>query len=466
MTILASAAALLALTAVPNDPAPASSPDERRPWTILVYGGADNNADGPILEFLDQVRKAIDDDPGIELLLFLDRSAGFSDDATLLGEDFTGTRLYRLKRDSAERLSGGDVFPELTLGEDAELDSADADNIRRFIAWGKEVAPARRTGLMIYSHANGQDMCPDDESGRSMGIPELSEVAGESETVDFLALELCNMGGVEIAYQWRPGSGRFGADVLLAIPNAGPPLDWDRAFARIRSPGHAAADEKSVTLDPAQMDALAFGQLVIEEGLAGRKEMATAHPGELGHESAACYDLRHAEAVKKAVDALAVELWKSDGREVFLEQRGPGPIGDAINYTRGGAYVDLYDLCQRTEDCDLLPDAVRARAADARAAVDGLVVASFGMEAYEGFEPGHHGIFIVLPAADSDWKRFTWYTPLDGGGSGAGYGRWAFLRDGMVPANGEVEGWFELLDAWFDAAGSGDDAGGANGYRW
>ena len=104
-----------------------------RPWTILVYGGADNNADGPILEFLDQVRKAIDDDAGIELLLLLDRNEGFSDDATMLGENFTGARLFRLRKDSAERLSGGEEFSELTLTTDAELDTADADNLRRFI---------------------------------------------------------------------------------------------------------------------------------------------------------------------------------------------------------------------------------------------------------------------------------------------------------------------------------------------
>jgi hypothetical protein len=155
-----------------------------RPWTVLVYGGADNNADGPILEFLDGVRKAIDDDPGIELLLLLDRSEGFSDDATLLGADFHGARLYRLKRDSAERLSGGEHFPEITLdGEDAELDSADADNVRRFIEWGQATAPAQRYGLMIYSHADGQTMCPDEESGRDMGIPELSEVLREKHSL-------------------------------------------------------------------------------------------------------------------------------------------------------------------------------------------------------------------------------------------------------------------------------------------
>src|SRR5688572_22779910 len=140
--------ASLSLSAVPSL-APAQEAKPLKPWTILVYGGADNNADGPILFFLDQVRKAIDDDPGIELLLLLDRNEKFSDDAQILGEDFTGARLYRLRKDSAERLSGGKEFPELTLGDDAELDTADGDNVRRFIAWGKAHYPAQRMGLMI-----------------------------------------------------------------------------------------------------------------------------------------------------------------------------------------------------------------------------------------------------------------------------------------------------------------------------
>src|SRR5688572_25235939 len=167
-----------------------------RPWTLMIYGAADNNADGPILHFLDTIRKALDDDPGMELVLFLDRSEGFSNDAKLLGEDFTGARLYRLHKDSAERLAGGEEFPEITLVSDYESDSADPENIRKFLAFGKRHFPAQNYGLMIYSHASGLDMCPDEESERSMGIAELTDVVTEAESVDFLALELCNMAGI------------------------------------------------------------------------------------------------------------------------------------------------------------------------------------------------------------------------------------------------------------------------------
>jgi clostripain len=439
-----------------------------RPWTILVYGGADNNADGPILAFLDDVRKAIDDDPGIELLLLIDRSEKFSDDAEFLNEDFTGARLFRLRKDKAERLSGGVQFPELTLTADAELDSSDANNVRRFIDWGKANYPAQRMGLMIYSHASGQTMCPDEQSGRDMGIPELSQVLSEKESLDFLALELCNMGGIEISYQWRPSDekeqGRFGADVLVAIPNAGPPLDWDRAFARIRSKGHDASPLPGPYLDPAAMTAADFGKLVMEEGHRGRELAMKARPERVAHEAAGAYDLRKTAEVKRALDALAVALAKSDSKEVFCEMRGPGPIGDALTYDQGGPFIDLYDLCLRAADCDALSEEVRACSKGVLKAVDAFVLASFGMSGYAGFESGKNGVFVVFPVNEPGrWKNFRWYTPGKHEEGGKDYGHWSFLADGATPANGKVENWFELLDSWFDEA---DDAGGVNGYRW
>ncbi len=427
-----------------------------RPWTILVYAAADNNADGPVLEFLDSVRKAIDDDPGLDVLLLIDRSDGYSSDATMLGEDFTGARLFRLRRDSAERLAGGAHFPGITLDKDAEIDSSDAANIGRFIAWGKAQSPAERYALLIYSHADGRTMCPDEQSKREMGIAELTDEADAPESVDFLALELCNMGGIEIAYQWRPGNGGFGADVLLAIPNAGPPLDWHLAFGRIRSPGHEA-DAERPPVDPASMTAADFGRLVIEEGYEGRLANETKGRG-TPKESAAAYDLRAASAVKESVDALARALAASDSRTAFTSLRD-GPDGAAMNYSGRGPYIDLYDLCTRAADSDALSENVRAGATRVMEQVDRFVIASFGMSAYKGFEPGRNGVFVVLPPPEPGrWKQLTWYTPRPG--EGEHYGRWSFLRDGATEDNGVVENWFELLDSWCDEPG-----GGVNGYR-
>ena len=296
------------------------------------------------------------------------------------------------------------------------------------------------------------------EPATEMGIAELTDKIGVTDRVDFLALELCNMGGAEIAYQWRPGNGRFEADVLLAIPNAGPPLDWDRAFSRIRSPGHAS--KGGPALDPAKMTAVDFGKLVIEEGHRGRQ--ASEKPGGRGSkESAGCYDLRKAGEVKKAVDALAVALSKTESKGILLELRNASSEGRFISYSDDGSYVDLYDLCRRVAGCDRLPETVRSAATDVMKSVERFMIASFGMSAYKQFEAGKNGVFIVLPSGKPNcWKQFRWYTPIRG--DRKNYGNWSFLKDGATPGNGVIENWFELLDSWFDVA---DDKGGINGYR-
>ena len=457
---------------------PPVASEDLRPWTLMVYGAADNNADGPILEFLDGVRKALDDDPGMELILFIDRSTEYSDDADVLGADFTGARLFRLTSETAEPLEAGEFFPGMDEGGEYEVDSSDPGNIERFVAFGKQHFPARRYGLMIYSHANGCTMCPDDESGGDMHIPELTEVVGPEASVDFLALELCNMGGIEIAYQWRPGNGGFSTDALLAIPTAGPPLDWDRAFARIRSDGHAAF-AGAETVDPEGMDALGFGRLVVEEGFEGRRAVAKAHPefaAQVAYESAACYDLARSAEAKRSVDKLAAALAVHGSREVLEELRGPGPEGAVMNYVGGEfgrrPYVDLPALLTRIADCDELAPEVRAAAREARVAVDELVVASFGMPGHEGFVAGENGIFIVFPSSRDlidgpmgerpAWPELDWYTPLEPLEPDGPYGRWSFLAEGATPDNGEVENWFELLDCWFDDVSL--DPGGVNHY--
>lgn len=455
----------------------------------MIYGAADNNADGPILEFLDTLRVALDDDPGMELVLFLDRSEGFSDDSRSLGANFTGARVYRLGKESAELLDADEYFPGMSAEDEYEVDSADPRNLGRFVAFCKERYPAERYGLMIYSHADGTAMCPDDQSGRSMSIPELTDEVGEDASVDLLALELCNMGGIEIAYQWRPGNGGFSAEVLVAIPNAGNPLDWDRALARIRSTGHATTAEGAV-LDPSEMTAADFGRLVIEEGHAGRRaglERFMQHSPEIarqalatGHdhlrEAAGCYDLRAAARAKKAIDALAVQLAAEDARETFEELRGPGDAVHMMNYARLGKfqarpYVDLYQLMERAAASTELGQATRTAASAARDAVDDLVLASFGLaEGYEAFQPGRNGIFIVFPDGDARfgatraWRGLAWYTPLNPRDGLDPYGRWAFLAEGATPGNGLVENWFELLDSWFDDTTAGAD--GTNRYSW
>jgi clostripain len=461
--LAAVAAAFLAprSEAQPSTSAGQGKEEARRPWTLLVYAAVDNSADDPFVDFTDQVRRAIDDDPGVELVVLIDRSDRHRKRVTFLGDDFTGTRIYRVRKDAVERLSGGAHLPQITNDQDVNLNSADASLLKGFIAWGKANYPARRYGLLIYSHANGKTMCPDNRANSEMGIAEVTDKIGVEGRVDFLALELCNMGGAEIAYQWRPGNGRFEADVLLAIPNAGEPLDWDRAFRRIRSPAHVA--NEGPALDPAKMTAADFGKLVIEEGRLGRAA-SEKNRGRGSKESAGCYDLHKAGEVKEAVDALAAALAKANAKEAFVELRNSTSGGRLMRYSEDDSYVDLYELCRRVVGCERLPHAVRTAASGVMKSLEGFMIASFGMSGYKGFEAGKNGVFIVLPSGGPNcWKHYRWYTPKKG--DRGEYGHWSFLKDGATPGDGVVDNWFELLESWFGAADDKGVSGPAPGAK-
>lgn len=446
-----------------------ATPPGERPWTFLIYAAIDNDAesDGNFFAFFDGVRRAFADDPGLEILLFADRSAGHSTNATSLGEDFTGARLYRVRTGACERLAGGETFPEMTTDGELEVDSADPRWLARSLAFAKARYPARHYGLMLYGHADGRAMCPDEESRTEMGFAQLTDGVPAELGVDLMALELCNMGGIEIAYQWRPGNGGFSTRHLVAIPNAGPPLDWDRVFARLRS-----GREADGHLDPAALTPAAFGELIVAEGAAGRRAHAERDPRaatRLGHEAVACYDLERAADVKRAVDALAVALAAGDVREACTQLRGPGADGFTLNYARDrlrrAPFVDLFDLAERLRASPSLDEGARTAAEHVADAVDAFVRASWGGTALPRFAPGKCGVYITFPegesivvAGRSRWDECRWYSPARVPGV---FGDLAWCRDGAQPGDGVVQNWFELLDCWFDA---GKPDGGANGY--
>jgi hypothetical protein len=134
-----------------------------------------------------------------------------------------------------------------------------------------------------------------------------------------------------------------------------------------------------------------------------------------------------------------------------------------MNFTEEGPYVDLFDVALRLAQDAAFGEEVQKAAEGVLGQVDRFVLASFGMSGYADFEPGKNGVFIVLPSnRPGIWGEFGWYTPRSFE-RGEGSGKWAFLADGSTAGNGEIETWFELLDAWYDET---DEGGGLNGYRW
>lgn len=443
----------------------APAPAQERPWTVMVYGAVDNDAESHFLPFCELFAQT---DPalGMEFVLLIDRAEGHSSAMQPFGEDFADTRLYRLGGGAAERLDGGEQFPELGPGRSSELDTASPETLARFIDFCHEHYPAQRTALLFYGHANGQGMLPDDQAGGDMHVAAPWRVLEARHSVDLVIFDLCAMGGIEIAYQWRPAPDRFGADWMVAIPSTGDALCWDLILPELLQSKAQVAE-----LDPR-----GFGTVVVEQTEKGRwrewhrlrEENAPFTPEKgrqlaasgLAWESGALYDLDRVGAVRSAVDRLADTLAHSDSREFVEELRGPRFEPGLLNYVRdaekrwrGRPYFDLQGLASAiAADLSFEPDVLDA-AETLEDRVDDLVVRSFGMPTLEGFVPDRSGVFIVMPGVANDREErsprgatlgesFSWYRPMRREESG-----FDFLS-GTSEAVGRV-GWFDLLDRWY-----------------
>ncbi|MFT5690292.1 MAG: clostripain, partial [Planctomycetota bacterium] len=308
--ILLSTALAAGLTSWPTSDSTsefASGPADKD-WTILVYGASDNSSEESFVPDMHSLMQGLAS-PGIEVLGFVDRSPEFSNDAIGLGEDFADSRLYRLTSNGPRRVGGGEHFPEITVDSEYEANSGAVATLRKALRWAKATSPAKRYGVIFYSHGGGWSWCPDDTDGGDQLYPaELTVGLEAQDSLDLMVFDVCLMGGIENAYQWRPREDAFGVDVMLATPMAGYPFPWGSILENI------AAGE----IDTADLTAREFGRIIVQVTKAHRTRMQD-RSGEFAqvtrNEAMACYDLSKAAAVKSAVDQLARELASIEGAE-------------------------------------------------------------------------------------------------------------------------------------------------------
>ena len=122
---------LLCLGLAPLSP---RASDAENAWTVLVYGGSDNDSEESFCPDMADLMDGLGA-PGITVLGFVDRSPHYSSNRRALAGDFAGARLFRFTRGGAVPLDGGDAFPELRDGGDPEANSGDAATLARAIRW-------------------------------------------------------------------------------------------------------------------------------------------------------------------------------------------------------------------------------------------------------------------------------------------------------------------------------------------
>lgn len=477
--------------------------------TIMYYCDADNNLENALLEDIEEMKNGIK--KGVKVVALVDRIPSYSSNASILGEDFTDTRLYEITYDEqaqtgiATRISGGSEFPEITKLSNHEANMGDAKTLAKFIDFCKANYEARKYALILSNHGGGtrtqeysesahlnKAVCWDDTNNHdTLYTGEISDVLKSKHSVDLLGYDACLMGSAEITYQYRPGNGGFEAQVMVASA----PTEWgngwrfDNILERIKVTTAMDNGENDLTFggkekyySPNTITMLQLGGIIVEE----QRDSTSS----LNDQQLSCYDLSKAANVKTSVDAFAKAL--HSGNSNLENVRGSISTPYVIHYYNPWStdqqimypFYDLYDLAKKTyEDQQNYSQSIRQKAAEVMTAVDNLIVYSFAGSIFNGFTDSKNGVSIFFPKGDKNsWKydqvaqRYTqvrhwsmqwWYHPLDttvSVGAGKYYGKIKWCADGLDSSINNVGNWFELLDSWYDSSNGGN--GGLNGYQW
>jgi len=467
-------------------------------WTVLYYVDGDNNLESYLLQDIYELSKGMESTDIVNVIALFDRAPDYSADSTILGANFTDTRLYRVGADEIYPLDGEEFFDDIGLAETAEYNMGDVQTLKSFIEYGKKYYPANHYALIFSNHGGGVKGASDDSSIKSgSGIAgdvsevldkaicydfssdddciytaEMSNVLDSRHSVDLLVYDACVMGLLELAYQYRPDTAGgdpsgFSADYMVAsAPNVwGYGLPYDRIFSRISkketgNAGHTSQVQGDIDadgtidsddiydvlyVDPSTMTGKDFGLIMVEEQ---DYDTQVLNPSST-NQSFSLYDLDYSDEVVTAFDALAAGDLKSSYNATTLQTDLRSDIGSDLTYSNdvGTPHFDLYALADYRSDGTL------------KTAVDNMVVASFGE--FSGFtDKGKHGLGFFFPnnntytssitgESKKAWYWQYWYTG-ESFGSSIEYGQLAFCQDRTGFSSGNVDSWFELLQFFYN----------------
>ena len=473
--------------------------------TIMVYMDADNNLEEDLLNDLEEMKKGYVDNPNLNLIVLIDRAKNESNNSSVLGENFTDTRMYKIEHNKAIRINGGHEFSEITTKSNYEANMGDAKTLKKFIKSCKANYTADKYMLVMSNHGGGtrnkklnkklnKAICWDDstydeiaDDSDCLYIGEISDVLTKKESVDVLAFDACLMGTAEVAYQLRPNNGGFEAKYMVASA----PVEWskgypyDKILNRLREVD-TASDEEDLTLggkekyfNPSNISDKELGALIIEE------QRDSVSKENASDQELSFYDLTKVQALKISLDNLARNLSIENKKEEIENIRGNNNKVSLIHYFNENdkydwldySYFDLYDLCEKISCNSRLSENTKRLAKDTMRNIDDMVLYSFGGDKFKGFKEGKNGLSIFFPDGNREisdsftgqsftsWQAQRWYNSIDTTKElYLPYGKLSWCKDGQDPEINKVGNWFELLDSWFDK--TNDKSGGCNHYQW
>jgi clostripain len=100
--------------------------------TVIYYCDADNDLENYLLEDIQEMQNSFTD-IGYNIIALVDRVNGYTSNSSILGENFTDTRLYKIGPNSAERIGGtsNSELTNITIDSNHEMNMGRCSNTRR-----------------------------------------------------------------------------------------------------------------------------------------------------------------------------------------------------------------------------------------------------------------------------------------------------------------------------------------------
>lgn len=467
-------------------------------WTIMVWLDGDNNLESAAMEDINEMEyglyQASLTDPQItdkvKIIVQVDRCGyvndygyyvGYDENTAYTGENWTGTRIYIIRPDSANSVA----FTSERIDQNMnEVNMGSAANLKTFINNCKDKFEADNYSLILWNHGGGlykkssspikvpgavdekpsKEICIDETNGDdALYIGEIADTLTDTQSVKFLGFDACLMGMLEVAYEFRPGeTGKFSADAICFSPASEQGDGWNYVKILTRLKGSGIDAEGDICYDSVALTANQFATLCAKEYADDDGSF-----GSNNFQTQTAIDNTQVVAVKTAMDNFAVALKTVPGYKSLIETiRGNDGTASTMHYFNAGSeeewmifpFFDLYDFAERVYNGSASLNNVDDEATELMTAVKALILYSYGnTTSYSGFTNDENGVSFFFSDGDDIYEyddegdiyyipylMFEYgYTSLNVSADDWYYGRLDFCEKGLV--DGEVENWYELM---------------------
>lgn len=180
------------------------STNNQAQWTYLIYMAADNDLEPTAWQDVSALEKAGSTDQ-VNIVVQWDNQGTFGR---------PGCRRYYITHNPETSL--GEIKSPI-IEELGTVDTADPDMLSDFIIWGMKNYPAEKYAVILWNHGAGwrnpaknphhlaKGICYDSSSGRYMTMEQMDQAFSRihnhlGRKIDFIGMDACLMGMVEIAY--------------------------------------------------------------------------------------------------------------------------------------------------------------------------------------------------------------------------------------------------------------------------